>query len=68
MELIKNLSWRYATKKFDASKKVKEENIELLKEAIRLSASSYGFRSNDDANQHLKKVRKSNVSLFKRIE
>ncbi len=44
MELIKNLNWRYATKKFDATKKVSEENIELMKEAIRLSASSYGLQ------------------------
>ncbi|MGB1218114.1 MAG: NAD(P)H-dependent oxidoreductase, partial [Saprospiraceae bacterium] len=29
----------------DATKKVSEENIELMKEAIRLSASSYGFQA-----------------------
>lgn len=44
MELIKNLEWRYATKKFDPSKKISEENLEKLKEAVRLSASSYGLQ------------------------
>ena len=44
MQLLKSLEWRYATKKFDATKKVSEENIEKLKEAIQLSASSYGFQ------------------------
>lgn len=44
MELIENLRWRYATKKFDASKKVSQENIEKIKEAIQLSASSYGLQ------------------------
>lgn len=44
MELLKNLAWRYATKKFDATQKVSEENINLLKQAIQLSASSYGLQ------------------------
>jgi len=41
---IKNANWRYATKKFDATKKVSNEDMEILKEAIRLSASSYGLQ------------------------
>jgi nitroreductase len=41
---IKNANWRYATKKFDASKKVSAEDLTTLKEAIRLSASSYGLQ------------------------
>lgn len=41
---IKNANWRYATKKFDATKKVSKEDLETLKEAIRLSASSYGLQ------------------------
>jgi nitroreductase len=41
---IKNANWRYATKKFDATKKVSNEDMETLKEAIRLSASSYGLQ------------------------
>ncbi|MFA9390193.1 MAG: NAD(P)H-dependent oxidoreductase [Prolixibacteraceae bacterium] len=45
MELIKNLEWRYATKIFDSSKKVKNEELVQLKEAIRLSVSSYGLQA-----------------------
>lgn len=40
----KNLKWRYATKQFDATKKISDEAIGLLKEAIQLSASSYGLQ------------------------
>lgn len=43
-DYIETLNWRYATKKFDPSKKVSEEDIEKLLEAIRLSASSYGLQ------------------------
>lgn len=41
---ISNAKWRYATKKFDATKKVSTEDFETLKEAIQLSASSYGLQ------------------------
>lgn len=44
MQLIENLKWRYATKKMDASKKVSEQNINYIKEAVQLSASSYGLQ------------------------
>ena len=44
MELIESLNWRYATKKFDATKKIKPEDLETIKEAVRLSASSYGLQ------------------------
>jgi nitroreductase len=37
-------NWRYATKKFDTTKKVSEEDLNTLKEAIRLSSSSYGLQ------------------------
>lgn len=43
-QFIKDANWRYATKKFDASKKVTAEDLATLKEAIRLSASSYGLQ------------------------
>jgi len=39
-----NLNWRYATKKFDASKNIPEVELEQLLEAIQLSASSYGLQ------------------------
>ncbi len=44
MTIIENLKWRYATKKFDASKKVSQKDLDVLKEAIQLSASSFGFQ------------------------
>lgn len=44
MNLIKNLNWRYATKKFDASRTINVLDLERLKEAVRLSVSSYGLQ------------------------
>lgn len=41
---LENQNWRYATKKFDASKKISTEDLNTLKEAIRLSSSSYGLQ------------------------
>lgn len=42
--LLENLNWRYATKKFDATKKISETDLNTLKEAVRLTASSYGLQ------------------------
>lgn len=42
--MIENLKWRYATKKFDTEKKVSDEEIAVLKEAINLTPSSYGLQ------------------------
>lgn len=42
--ILENRTWRYATKKFDDTKKVSDEDLELLLEATRLSASSYGLQ------------------------
>ncbi|MFV8333333.1 NAD(P)H-dependent oxidoreductase [Flavobacterium sp. GSP14] len=41
---LENQNWRYATKKFDATKKITAEDLDILKEAIRLSSSSYGLQ------------------------
>ncbi|GAA4070691.1 NAD(P)H-dependent oxidoreductase [Flavobacterium cheonanense] len=43
-QFIKDANWRYATKKFDATKKISSEDLASLKEAIRLTASSYGLQ------------------------
>lgn len=43
-EIIKALNWRYATKQFDTTKKVSDSDVEMLLEAARLSASSYGLQ------------------------
>ncbi|MCL6267992.1 NAD(P)H-dependent oxidoreductase [Flagellimonas myxillae] len=42
--VLKNRTWRYATKKFDASQRVSEDDMDLILEATRLSASSYGLQ------------------------
>ncbi|MEX0362024.1 MAG: NAD(P)H-dependent oxidoreductase, partial [Allomuricauda sp.] len=42
--ILENRTWRYATKKFDPDKKVSDQDLELLLEATRLSASSYGLQ------------------------
>ena len=44
MQLIESLKWRYATKKMDATKKVSKQDIDCIKEAVQLSASSYGLQ------------------------
>jgi nitroreductase/dihydropteridine reductase len=44
MNLINNLKWRYATKRFDISKKVSQENLDKIKEAVQLSVSSFGLQ------------------------
>ena len=44
MQLIESLKWRYATKKMEATKKVSEQDIDCIKEAVQLSASSYGLQ------------------------
>lgn len=44
MKLLEALKWRYATKKFDSTKKISESDLEQIKEAVRLSASSYGLQ------------------------
>lgn len=61
--IIENLNWRYATKKFDATKKIAKKDLEILKEAVRLSASSYGLQpyqvllvQNEDLRQKIKEV------------
>ncbi|SHE32948.1 Nitroreductase [Psychroflexus salarius] len=43
-KLIEDLNWRYATKSFDSSKSIDDETLNTLKEAVRLTASSYGLQ------------------------
>jgi len=38
--IIEDLLWRHSTKKYDTTRKVSEEDLEVLFEAMRLSASS----------------------------
>ncbi len=41
---LESLNWRYATKKFETDKKISERDLNLLLEATRLSASSFGLQ------------------------
>ena len=43
-DLIDSLNWRYATKKFDPTKKVSPEDLDDLLETLRLTPSSYGLQ------------------------
>jgi len=43
-DYIKTLEWRYATKKYDADKKVSAQDLKTLKDAVRLSVSSMGLQ------------------------
>lgn len=45
MDIINQLNWRYATKKFDISKKVSSEKLETLKQAFNLTPLSYGLQT-----------------------
>lgn len=45
MNIIKQLKWRYATKKFDATKKLSSEKLDILKQAFNLTATSFGLQT-----------------------
>lgn len=44
MDLIERLQWRYATKKMDPTKKVPQEKVERILEAVRLAPTSSGLQ------------------------
>lgn len=43
MHYFDKLNWRYATKIFDPNKTISKEDLEKLKQGIRMSASSFGL-------------------------
>lgn len=43
-EILSQLEWRYATKEFDADKKLSSEQEHTLTEALRLAPSSFGLQ------------------------
>jgi nitroreductase/dihydropteridine reductase len=45
MDIIDSLKWRYATKKFDVTKKLKKNKIDILKKAFNLTATSFGLQT-----------------------
>ncbi len=44
MTIINSLEWRYATKKFDPSKKLSDQQVETLKNAFNLTPTSFGLQ------------------------
>ncbi len=42
---IAQLEWRYATKKFDSTKTLSREKLDVLKQAFNLTATSYGLQT-----------------------
>ncbi len=42
--IIDNLNWRYATKKFDTGRSVASADLQVLKEAVNLAATSFGLQ------------------------
>ena len=44
MNIIDSLKWRYAVKKFDSEKQLSKSQINTLKEAFNLTATSYGLQ------------------------
>lgn len=44
MDIIDSLKWRYATKKFDPNKRLTDEQIDILKKAFTLTATSFGLQ------------------------
>lgn len=59
-KIIEHLNWRYATKKFDSTKKLSKDKIDIIKEAFNLTATSFGLQtislvivSNDDLKASL---------------
>lgn len=45
MSIIEKLQWRYATKKFDTTRRLSDEKLSILKEAFNLTALSYGLQT-----------------------
>jgi nitroreductase/dihydropteridine reductase len=45
MDIIERLEWRYATKKFDSTKKLPESKLNILKQAFNLTATSFGLQT-----------------------
>ena len=60
MNSIQNLKWRYAVKKFDSTRLLSQRQINILKEAFNLTATSYGL-------QPIKLVIVNNKELQKKL-
>lgn len=61
--IIEDLLWRHTTKKYDTTKKIPQEDLEILFEAMRLSASSINSQpwkfvviNSDEAKERMNKT------------
>ncbi len=61
--IIEDLNWRYTTKKYDASRKIPQADLDVLYEAMRLSASSINSQpwkfvviESDEAKERMSKI------------
>jgi nitroreductase len=43
-KIIEALEWRYAVQKYDSSKRISDSDLDILKESIRLTPTSYGLQ------------------------
>ncbi|MFZ9588003.1 MAG: nitroreductase family protein, partial [Crocinitomicaceae bacterium] len=43
-QIIEDLNWRYAVKQYDPSKIISNEQLEIIKESLRLTPSAYGLQ------------------------
>ena len=43
-KIIEDLNWRYATKKYNTTKKISAQDFNIIKESLRLSPSSFGLQ------------------------
>jgi nitroreductase / dihydropteridine reductase len=44
MDILKQLEWRYATKRFDSDKKLNDNQLGRLMDAVNLAPTSYGLQ------------------------
>ncbi|MCA0131826.1 NAD(P)H-dependent oxidoreductase [Winogradskyella alexanderae] len=63
MSIIEKLNWRYATKKFDSSRQLSDNQINTLKEAFNLTALSYGLQTLKMVIVSNKEIRENLVSV-----
>jgi len=42
--ILEDLNWRYATKKFDPTKRISDDDLKVLLEVLRLAPTSYGLQ------------------------
>lgn len=69
-QIIEDLNWRYTTKHYDENKKISKEDMETIKEALRMSASSINSQpwkfiiiESDEAKQRFHKTFEKNFQF-----